>query len=152
MNTETQRIIDRLGVKLTAKEVPCIVARKEFSAGRPWRVTLTRKEGRGKDATELKLVVTGLFGTPELKTTIGYLLLDVQSSEQTYWDFSQDYCKGLPTEDIERMHKACKKLAPRVKKFFGTAWGDILRAEQGLPPVARTRPKRVRRLLQKKSA
>jgi hypothetical protein len=138
MKTEVERIIvEKLGVKLIAKEIPVLLARSTTTW--PWRVTLVRKEGRGKDAKEVKMTLVGLFGqAPELSEVIDSLFEDVHGAEKTYWDFSQD-CKGLPTASIEKMHKVCKKLAPRVRKFFGPMWEHILRAERGLAVVS-TRP------------
>ena len=133
---ELTRLLDKLGVKIVAKDMPSIPART--SAVRPWRVTLTRTIGRGKNAQELRLSTVMLAATtPITDDVVTCLLYDAKAADQKLWDFGQAFANGSTDEQTEKQHKACKKVGKRIKRFFDDEWANVVRAEQGLAPIAK---------------
>lgn len=120
--TELVKTLKRLKVSVKSTELAATPACGFSPNSRPWRVTLSR-EVEGKT---LKLTVTVLSGNePDLDTVVKCLVVDVETSEQTLWDFAQTYNQGDSDEPTERMYKSCKRIGSRVKRFFGTSWQNV---------------------------
>ena len=138
MNNELHKVLDKLGVTAIVKDMPSIPARE--SPIRPWRTTLVRTIGRGKDAQELRLTAVMLAETrPLVHDVVECLVHDTAAGEQKLWDFAQTFANGKADNHAETLHTACVKLGKRVKRFFGDQWNDVTRAEQGLAPIAKTK-------------
>ena len=136
MNTELLSVLDKLKVTAIVKEIPSIPARE--SAVRPWRTTLVRTIGRGKDAQELRLTTVMIAATAPLAHDIVECLVhDTAAGEQPLWDFAQTFRNGQVDEQTKALLKTCTRLGKRVKRFFGNQWTDVTRAEQGLAPVVK---------------
>lgn len=137
MNTELYKVLDKLGVTVIVKDMPNIPARG--TGIKAWRVTLARTIGRGQNAQELKLSTPFLGeNRPLVHDVVESLIHDTMAGEQKLWDFAQTFCDGKTDEGTEAKHEACKHIGKRAHKFFGDQWEDVLRAEQGLAPVAKT--------------
>lgn len=133
---ELSKLLDRLGVSLVIKDMTSIPART--STTRPWRTTLVRTIGRGKNAQELRYTTIMLTTIkPTTEEIVSCLLSDNDAGELKLWDFAQSFTEGATDERTECMHKACKRVGKRIKRFFGDEWGNVIRAEQGLPPLAK---------------
>lgn len=135
--TELIKLLDRLGVNLVVKDIPSIPARLTIT--RPWRTTLIRTIGRGKNAQELRYTTTMLSSTkPTTEEVVNCLLYDADAGELKLWDFAQSFTGGAVNSQTEYQRKACRKVGKRAKRFFGDEWENVVRAEQGLPPLAKT--------------
>lgn len=131
---ELHMALDSLKITAIAKDMPNIPARE--STIRPWRVTLIRTIGRGKDAQELRLSSIMLALTrPLVHDVVTCLIHDTAAGEQKLWDFAQTFSEGKTDEYTELRHKACKRIGNRVRKFFGNDWTAICQAEQGIAPA-----------------
>ena len=87
---------------------------------RSWRVILSKDVGEEK---ALKLAFTMLSATePNVGNVLTCLAQDIEDGEMTLWEFAQAYNRGKTDEGTERMHKSCKRTAPRVNRFFGNSW------------------------------
>jgi hypothetical protein len=135
MSIELRTTLDKLGITVITKLVPSIPARE--APFQPWRVTLIRKIGRGKTAQEIRLTSTILStAEPMVDEVVTCLIDDSKAGELKLWDFAQAYTvDGATDEKTKARHQTCKKLGKRVQRFFGEIWPDILRANQGLPPI-----------------
>jgi hypothetical protein len=130
MANELDKVISKLGITVKAREQPGTPSRGFPNGVTLWRVTLERKV-KGEDKP-IRLVLS-LFtaAEPTTEQVLACLRNDLQAGELTLWDFAQAYNGGNTDGTAERMHKASKRVAPRVKKFFGEGW----------PKVAATLPK-----------
>ncbi len=141
MNTELCKVLDKLGVTAIVKDMPSIPARE--STFKAWRVTLVRTVGRGKDAQELRLSTVFLGeNRPLVHDVVECLVHDNAASEQKLWDFAQTFNAGKADADAEAKHLACRRIGKRAQKFFAEQWGEVTRAEQGIPapaPVAKAK-------------
>lgn len=121
MATELEKVLSRLKVTLKARELVGTPARGFTPGVRCWRVSLER-EVKGSDKS-LKLSMIVLSPTEPTATQVMWQLIrDVKAGEMTQWDFAQAYCNGVDDEQTERMHKTCKRIGPRVLRFFGDGW------------------------------
>lgn len=141
MNTLEQALA-KLGVKSTIKELVTTPAHGLPWDARAWRVALTRRIGRGKEASEARLIIIAVLaleqttnGEPTTYDVVQSLITDARAGDMTYWDFSQEHGGERSKEEVERTHDTCKKLGKRVKRFFGDTWENVLRAEQGEGPT-----------------
>jgi hypothetical protein len=119
--SDLEKSLKRMKVTLKTSEQPSTPAHGFTPATRNWRVTLSRDVGEEKP---LRLTLTILAPTePTLATVIVCLAKDIEDGDMSLWDFAQTYSMGKTDPGTERMHKACKRTAPRVKRLFGTSWG-----------------------------
>jgi hypothetical protein len=149
---ELRKVLDKLGITLTVKDMPSIPARE--GSVQIWRVTLIRTIGRGQNAEEIKLS-TPFYGItqPLVDDVVACLIHDAMAGEQTLWDFAQSFCSGNADAVAEARHKNCKRIGKRARKFFGEQWDAVTRGEQGLAPVpAVSKTQRGERRRLKKSA
>lgn len=136
MNTELCKVLDKLGVTVTVKDMPNIPARE--SPIKTWRVTLARTIGRGQNAQELRLSTPFLgMNRPLVHDVVECLIHDTMAGNQKLWDFAQTFCEGKADGPTETKHEACKRIGRRARKFFGEQWEDVTRAEQGLAPIVK---------------
>lgn len=128
MNTnELTAVLSRMGVSLTAREIPGVPARAVLAGSRCWRVTLTRSvKGEEKPArlNIAYLAPPGEHTKPTVSDVVQCLLSDVLAGEMTPWDFATSQGRPL-TAEVENVHKTCRRMAPRVRKFFGDQWVKI---------------------------
>jgi hypothetical protein len=127
MANELEKTLSRLRVTIKSREV-LITPARGFPAGlRLWRVSLERAV-RGEDKP-LKLTLTLLSKekeTPTAAEVIGCLANDVEAGEMSLWDFGLAYNNGKTDPHAESMHKTCKRIGPRVKRFFGDGWAKLV--------------------------
>ncbi len=137
--SELHKALDNLKITAVVKDMPSVPARE--SPIRPWRITLVRTVGRGKDAQEIRLSAVMLSETrPILHDMVTSLIHDAAAGEQKLWDFAQTFAEGKIDEQTEVRHKACKRIGNRIRRFFGDDWTMVTQAEQGIPiptPVAK---------------
>lgn len=125
MATELEKVLSRLKVTLKARELVGTPARGFTPGVRCWRVSLER-ELKGSDKS-LKLSMIVLSATePTASQVMGCLIRDVESGELSLWDFAQAYGNGNTDEETERRHKTCKRIGPRVRRFFGDGWVKVV--------------------------
>ncbi len=125
MANELDKMLSRLRVTVKSREV-IITPARGFPAGlRLWRVGLERAV-KGEEKP-LRLSLTLL--SPDEPTTadvVRCLARDVESGELSLWDFGIAFNKGKTDPATERMHKTCKRIGPRVKRFFGDGWAKLV--------------------------
>jgi hypothetical protein len=138
--SELLKLLDKLGVKLTSKDMATIPARG--TDVHAWRITLARTMGRGQEKKEVKFTSTYLTGKtePTITEVLQCVIEDAKASELTLWDFGQAYCGGRTDSETERLHKACKKVGQRAKRFFGEftgspQWLNVVNASLGIAPT-----------------
>ncbi|HEX6826545.1 MAG TPA: hypothetical protein VF077_09555 [Nitrospiraceae bacterium] len=125
MATELEKVLNRLKVTVKARELVGTPARGFAPGIRCWRVSVDR-EVKGSDKTS-KLPMVILSATePTVEQVMTMLIRDVEAGEMTQWDFAQAYCNGVDDEQTERMHKTCKRIGPRVHRFFGDGWAKVV--------------------------
>lgn len=145
MNDELQKTLTTLGVKMTLKPILAVPARGFTTPARLWRVTLIRKVGRGKEAKELRfstpfLEESPVIGeTPKTHDVVACIIRDVQASTRSLWDFAQTYSNDRPNEETGNLHRGCKRVTTRIKRFFGEMWDNVIAAGTH-PPIANTSP------------
>ena len=122
--TELDKTLNRMKVTMKAVELAGTPARGFSPTVRNWRVTLT-KEGKGDDKPQKLTLVILSANEPTLAMVVETLAKDISDSEMTLWDFAQEYNKGKTGPNIELMHKTCKRIVPRIRKFFGESWGKL---------------------------
>ena len=124
MANELDKVLSRLSVTIKARELIGTPARGFSPGSRCWRVGLERKV-RGAEKP-LKLSLTLLSAEePTPADVVKCLTRDVQSGELSLWDFAQAFGDGRTDPQTERMHKSCKRIGPRVKRFFGEGWAKV---------------------------
>lgn len=124
MANELDKVLSRLHVTIKSKELIGTPARGFTPAVRCWRVGLERAVKGVEKPLRLSLTVL----SPEEPTpadVVACLTRDVQSGELSLWDFAQAYGNGKTDPQTERMHKSCKRIGPRVKRFFGDGWAKV---------------------------
>lgn len=125
-SSEFDKTLTKLGVTFTSKEVTGTPAQGFTPAQRYWRVALVRKI-RGQEKP-LRLTLTLVSpNEPTAERVVQALQGDIKAAELSLWDFAQSFASGQ-TDDAgtERMHKSCKRIAPRVAKFFGEQWAKVV--------------------------
>jgi len=125
MANELDRVLSRLRVTIKSREVIITPARGFPAGSRLWRVSLERAV-KGEEKP-LRLSLTLL--TPDEPTAtevVGCLARDVEAGELLLWDFGIAFNKGKTDPQTESMHKTCKRIGPRVKRFFGDGWAKVL--------------------------
>ena len=124
MANELDKVLSRLRVTIKSREVIITPARGFPAGSRLWRVSLERAV-RGEEKP-LRLSLTLLANDePTPADVVGRLARDVESGELTLWDFGLAYNGGKTDPQTERMHKSCKRIGPRVKRFFGDGWAKV---------------------------
>ncbi len=125
MATELEKVLSRLKVTLKARELVGTPARGFTPGVRCWRVSLER-EVKGSDKSLKLSMITLSPSEPTAGQVMGQLIKDVESGELSLWDFAQAYGDGKTDEQAERMHKTCKRIGPRVRRFFGDGWTKVV--------------------------
>ena len=125
MASELDKMLSRLRVTIKSREVVITPSRGFPPTLGLWRVSLERAV-KGEDKP-LKLNLTVLSPhEPTPVEVIATLALDVESGELSLWDFGIAYNNGKTDPHTERMHKTCKRIGPRVKRFFGDGWAKLV--------------------------
>jgi hypothetical protein len=124
MANELDKVLSRLRVTIKSREVITTPARGFPAGSRLWRVSIERAvRGEGKPLTlNLTLLAPN---EPALVDAVGCLVRDVELGELSLWDFGLAFGNGKTDPATERMHKTCKRIGPRVKKFFGDGWAKV---------------------------
>lgn len=134
MNAELQKALDKLGVKLAAKEIAGKLPTR--AAPQAWRVILTRKIGRGKEAVEVRLTIQAYYppetGTPLASDVITCLAEETRAMDLSMWDLAQEMGQTRPDAATEAAHNAAKKASQKARRFFGDQWPNVLRVAKGL--------------------
>lgn len=121
MANELDKVLSRLHVTIKSRELVGTPSRGFTSGLRCWRVGLERTVKGAEKPLRLSLTVLST-DEPTSADVVRYLTSDVQSGELTLWDFALAYGNGKTDAQTESMHKTCKRIGPRVKRFFGEGW------------------------------
>lgn len=124
MATELDTVLKRLKITFKSREQAGTPSRGFPPGSTLWRVTLEREV---KGAEKPMRFVFGLLSPTEPTTeqVVKVLLGDVEAGELSPWDFAQAFNGGKVDEPAERAHKVCKRVGPRVKRFFGDGWPKV---------------------------
>jgi hypothetical protein len=125
MANELDRVLSRLHVTIKSRELIGTPSRGFTPTLRCWRVGLERAVKGEEKPLRLSLTVLSA-DEPTPSDVVGYLNRDVQSGELTLWDFALAFGTGKTDPATERMHKTCKRIGPRVKRFFGDGWAKVV--------------------------
>jgi len=118
--SDLEKSLKRMKITLKTVEQLTTPGRGFTPTTRSWRVILSKDVGEEK---ALKLAFTMLSATePNVGNVLTCLAQDIEDGEMTLWEFAQAYNRGKTDEGTERMHKSCKRTAPRVNRFFGNSW------------------------------
>lgn len=124
MATELEKVLSRLKVTVKARELVGTPARGFTPGARCWRVSVEREVKGAEKPLKLSMILLSA-SEPTTAEVVGCLTRDVQSGELSPWDFAQSFGSGKVDEQTERMHKSCKRIGPRVKRFFGESWSKV---------------------------
>lgn len=125
VNEQLQKVLEKLNVTAKIREIPGVLAKGSIAA-RCWRVVLARPIKGEEKPKSLSVVYFAPSdeGEPKLPEVVESLAKGVIAGEQTLWDFATT--NGMSVKgDAERIHKVCKRIGPRVKKFFGDSWKNV---------------------------
>jgi hypothetical protein len=138
---ELEKLLRKIGIKVSIKEVQCIPVGSSY-----WRVTFARKVGKGEERKEIKLTLPFTL-KPTTYTIIQSLNREILSGEKSFWDYSLFLGKPLDEEgekeEVEQLHKQCKSISKRVKRFFSDQWENVAEFSQNVengPTTATTTP------------
>lgn len=122
---ELEKVLSKLRVTIKSRELIGTPSRGFTPGVRAWRVGLERAVKGAEKPLRLSMTLM-LHGEPTPADVIRSLMGDVESGELTLWDFAQVFGNGKTNDpQTERMHKTCKRLGPRVKRFFGDGWAKL---------------------------
>lgn len=125
MASELEKVLSRLHVTVKSREV-IITPTRGFPAGlRLWRVSLERTV-KGSDKPVKLSMTVAMPKEPTASDIVACLVGDVEAGEMTLWDFGLAFKSKAEDPQTEQSHKACKRIAPRVKRFFGDGWGKVV--------------------------
>lgn len=125
MANELEKVLSRLRVTIKSREVIITPARGFPAGSRLWRVSLERAV-KGEEKP-LRLGLTLLApNEPTAADVVASLARDVESGELSLWDFGLAFGNGKTDPATESMHKTCKRIGPRVKRFFGDGWAKVV--------------------------
>ncbi len=123
MSSDLDKTVKRMKVSLKATEQPTTPGHGFTLNTRCWRVILSRDTGGEKP---IKLTLTVLSAEePTVSYIVNCLNKDIADSELTLWEFAQEHNDGNTNEPTETMYKTCKRMAARVKRFFGESWVKV---------------------------
>lgn len=125
MANELDRVLSRLRVTIKSREVTITPARGFPTGTRLWRVGLERAVKGEEKPLRLGLTLLSLH-EPTAADIIACLARDVEAGELSLWDFGLAFGNGKTDPATERMHKTCKRIGPRVKRFFGDGWAKVV--------------------------
>lgn len=125
MANELDKILSRLRVTIKSRELIGTPSRGFTPGLRCWRVGLERAVKGAEKPLRLSLTVLSA-NEPTSDDVVRCLASDVAAGELTLWDFAQAFGNGKTNDpQTERMHTACKRIGPRVKRFFGEGWAKV---------------------------
>jgi hypothetical protein len=124
MANELDKVLSRLHVTVKSRELIGTPSRGFTPGVRCWRVGLERAVKGAEKPLRLTLTVLSA-NEPTSADVVRCLISDVQSGELTLWDFAQAFGNGKTDPQTENMHKTCKRIGPRVKRFFGDGWAKL---------------------------
>lgn len=121
--TELEKTLKRMRVTIKTVVLIATPARGFLPESRLWRVTLAKNV----DEKTIKLVLNMLSkDSPTATEIIKCLIDDTEASELKLWDFAQEFNEGKTDAATEDMHKACKRIGPRIRRFFGNSWPNVV--------------------------
>jgi hypothetical protein len=129
MANELDKVLSRMKVTIKSRELIGTPGRGFTPGLRCWRVGLERAVRGVEKPLRLSLTVLSA-GEPTPADVLRCLTSDVQSGELSLWDFAQAHGNGKTDLQTERMHKSCKRIGPRVKRFFGDGWPNVVNHTQ----------------------
>lgn len=91
----------------------------------PWRVTL-RYAGR---RLTVPFYTGPLAGSPDAAGVLDCILSDANSPED-FADFCSEYGYDEDSRKAERIHRACRALAPKVQRLLGDDYETFLYADR----------------------
>ncbi len=124
MATELEKLLSRLRVTIKSREIVITPARGFPPGTRLWRVGLERAVKGEEKPLRLSFSLLG-YDEPTPAHVIATLARDVEAGELSLWDFGLAFGNGKTDPATERMHKTCKRIGPRVKRFFGDGWAKL---------------------------
>lgn len=124
MASELEKVLSRLRVTVKSREVIITPARGFPTGSRLWRVSIERAV-KGEDKPQRLALTLLSTDEPSLTDVVKCLTRDVEAGELSLWDFAQAFGDGKTDKQTENMHKSCKRIGPRVKRFFGDGWAKV---------------------------
>ena len=118
--SDLEKSLKRMKITLKTVEQLTTPGRGFTPTTRSWRVILSKDVGEEK-ALKLSFIMLSAK-EPDVVSVLTCLAKDIEDAKMTLWDFAQAYNRGKTDEGTERMHKSCKRTAPRVNRFFGNSW------------------------------
>jgi hypothetical protein len=124
---DLEKTLKRMKVTLKSIEQPTTPGHGFTPTTRSWRVTLTRE--RGAEEKPLKLTFVLLAPKePDMTSVVQRLMADVEDSEFSLWEFTQQYNKGKEDPATQQMYKHVRRMGARVARFFGESWVKVSKA------------------------
>lgn len=88
----------------------------DFAGHNPYRVTL--RKGRRQLSTDF-FTGSGWRKEPGAADVLSCLCSDAYAGEQTFEDFCSDMGMDQDSRKAERIWRACKAIAPKLRRFLG---------------------------------
>lgn len=132
---ELEKTLGRMGIKIAIKPV------LSLPVGTPLhRVALTRKVRKDGETTEVRLtmLISAFAEDLTAQTILTLIIRDTLRGDASFWDYKTSLGGEQEDSEVEILHKACKSVGKRARRFFGDKWDTILQVIEGSPTVAKT--------------
>ena len=132
---DLDRVLRELGISLDARHQGRSVRPGEKYEQDHWSVTLKRGPlGQGKKRAALKTefhMGTGHHGAPPSAASVVHSLMsDGRAGEQSFEEFCSDFGYDEDSRQAEKIWKACKAIAPKIRTFLGADFDAVAEAAQ----------------------
>jgi len=128
MNVESERLAGlahELGITMSAKYEGRHVDDSDWEHDK-WVVTLHR--GKKSLKTKFHQGTGHAMAAPSLPTVLSSLVSDADAGSESFEDFCGSFGYDEDSRKAEKIWKACKKIAPQIKRFLGSDYRAVAEA------------------------
>jgi len=129
--SQLEALCEKLGITAESQYGGAEVPEGWQPGTHPYRVTLTRRTAGGG---RRQLTVDFFMGPastrePTAADVLACLVIDANAGEQSFEEFCSDLGYDSDSRKAERIHAACVRMAPRLRRFLGEHFDNVAGAE-----------------------